>query len=211
MVVKKRFTYARPMPDAERKRSSYHHGALREELLEACVRLIEAEGIGAVSLRRVAREAGVSPGAPYHHFPDRAALLAAISVHGFELLGEDLREACSQSARPRDALIAMAVAYVEFSRRHKAHFQLMFRPELFQPDKHPDVEAAGDVAFAALTDVVAQCDVADPEALTLSLWAFAHGLASFAIDGKLDRGNLWSSSPDDLIERAMRFLGSSLP
>jgi AcrR family transcriptional regulator len=61
-------------------RTSYHHGALREGLITACVALIENEGIGAVSLRRVAREAGVSPGAPYHHFADRSALLTAISV-----------------------------------------------------------------------------------------------------------------------------------
>src|SRR5829696_3904641 len=67
-------TYARGM-SADRTRASYHHGSLRETLVRACLDLIRAEGIGAVSLRRVAREAGVSPGAPYHHFADRAALL----------------------------------------------------------------------------------------------------------------------------------------
>ena len=67
------------MPGAQ-TRTSYHHGALRDELIRACVALIEAEGIGAVSLRRVAREAGVSPGAPYHHFADRSALLTMQEV-----------------------------------------------------------------------------------------------------------------------------------
>jgi len=212
MVVKKRVTYARPMPDGERKRSSYHHGALREELLEACVRLIEAEGIGAVSLRRVAREAGVSPGAPYHHCPDRAALLAAISVRGFQQLETDLTAVRSSAATFRAALLALTVAYVEFARRHKAYFQLMFRPELSQPEKHPDARVAGDAAFAVLTDVVAGCGVADPEGLSVSLWAFAHGLASLAIDGQLDhRGELWCTSVDDLIARATRFVESVLP
>ena len=74
-------------------RTSYHHGALRETLLDATLRLIEAEGIAAVSLRRVAREAGVSPGAPYHHFADRADLLAALSARGYELLAADLAAA----------------------------------------------------------------------------------------------------------------------
>src|ERR1700733_7896727 len=74
-------------------RDSYHHGALREALLTASLQLIEAEGIGAVSLRRVAREAGVSPGAPYHHFPDRASLLAALSAQGFQLLAGELAAA----------------------------------------------------------------------------------------------------------------------
>jgi AcrR family transcriptional regulator len=212
MVVKKRVTYARPMPDGERKRSSYHHGALREELLEACVRLIEAEGIGAVSLRRVAREAGVSPGAPYHHFPDRAALLAAISVRGFEQLEADLTAAREKWTTFREVLLALVVAYVTFARRHKAYFQLMFRPELSQPEKHPDARKAGDAAFAVLTDVVAGCGVSDPDGLAVSLWAFGHGLASLAIDGQLDhRGEQWCTSVDDLIDRAMRFVESVLP
>jgi AcrR family transcriptional regulator len=212
MVVKKRVTYARPMPDGERKRSSYHHGALREELLEACVRLIETEGIGAVSLRRVAREAGVSPGAPYHHFPDRAALLAAISVRGFEQLETDLTAARGNETSFREVLLALVVAYVTFARRHKAYFQLMFRPELSQPERHPDARKAGDSAFAVLTDVVAGCGVSDPDGLAVSLWAFGHGLASLAIDGQLDhRGEQWCTSVDDLIDRAMRFVESVLP
>ena len=212
MVVKKRVTYARPMPDGERKRSSYHHGALREELLEACVRLIETEGIGAVSLRRVAREAGVSPGAPYHHFPDRAALLAAIAVRGFEQLAADLAKARGTGSGFREVLLAMVVAYVDFARSHKAYFQLMFRPELSQPEKHPDARVAGDAAFAVLTDVVAGCGVSDPDGLAVSLWAFGHGLASLAIDGQLDhRGELWCTSADDLVARAVRFVESVLP
>ena len=72
-------------------RSTYHHGALREELIDTSLALIEAEGIGAVSLRRVAREAGVSPGAPYHHFADRAALLTTIAARGYEQLIAEFR------------------------------------------------------------------------------------------------------------------------
>src|SRR5580765_8746547 len=88
--------YARDVP-ATPARDSYHHGALREELITASLTLIEAEGIGAVSLRRVAREAGVSPGAPYHHFADRSALLAAIALQGYEVLDGRLRSAREQA------------------------------------------------------------------------------------------------------------------
>src|SRR5512142_2938540 len=83
--------YAREMPGAQ-TRASYHHGALRDELIRACVALIEAEGIGAVSLRRVAREAGVSPGAPHHHFAARSAPLAAIAAQVHEALGGELAQ-----------------------------------------------------------------------------------------------------------------------
>src|SRR5215468_2775580 len=96
-------------------RASYHHGALRDELIKACVALIEAEGIGAVSLRRVAREAGVSPGAPYHHFADRAALLAAITVRGSALLEQELRQARQQAPAPVKALGALIETYVRFA------------------------------------------------------------------------------------------------
>jgi AcrR family transcriptional regulator len=194
-----------------RARSSYHHGALREELLNACVRLIEAEGIGAVSLRRVAREAGVSPAAPYHHFPDRAALLAAISVRGFEQLTERLRAALADRNEPRAAVVALARAYVAFARERKGYFQLMFRPELSQPEKHPDARAAGDAAFAVLTDVVAGLESSDPEALAVSLWAFVHGLAALALDGQLDhRGDELGTDANALTARAIRLLDSML-
>src|SRR3954447_6190810 len=114
--------YASWMPGAQ-TRTSYHHGALRDELIRACVALIEAEGIGAVSLRRVAREAGVSPGAPYHHFPDRAALLAAISARGFQRLTAHLEAVRSEVDGFRAMLLAMVVAYVDFARHNRAYFQ----------------------------------------------------------------------------------------
>src|SRR5919204_5566144 len=115
------------MPPA---RTSYHHGALRETLLDATLRLIEAEGIGAVSLRRVAREAGVSPGAPYHHFADRADLLAALSARGYELLAAQLAAARTGAGSPARALAGLMRAYVAFARLEPGYFRLMFRPEL---------------------------------------------------------------------------------
>ena len=117
------------MPGAQ-TRTSYHHGALRDELIKACVALIEAEGIGAVSLRRVAREAGVSPGAPYHHFADRSALLAAIALQGSEMLEGRLRSAREQAPTAVRALGALIEAYVGFARDHPAHIHLMLRGEL---------------------------------------------------------------------------------
>jgi AcrR family transcriptional regulator len=204
--------YAPLVPaDADRARSSYHHGALREELLSACVRLIETDGIGAVSLRRVAREAGVSPAAPYHHFPDRAALLAAISVRGFEQLADRLRAALGDQPEPRAAVVSLARAYLAFARERKGYFQLMFRPELSRPEKHPDARTAGDAAFAVLADVVAGLDSPDPEALAVSLWAFVHGLAALALDGQLDhRGGELGTDADGLTARAIRLLDSML-
>jgi AcrR family transcriptional regulator len=192
-------------------RTSYHHGALRDALLAACLRLIETEGIGAVSLRRVAREAGVSTGAPYHHFPDRAALLAALSTQGFRQLGSELAAARSTAATPLEALTALGQAYVRFSREHPGYFRLMFRPELSQPDKHPDAMAAGDAAFAVLADVVADCvaagvlPAAKAETLAVTWWGLAHGLASLWLDGQLEKRSVqFGTTAPELVDDIMR-------
>ncbi|MBF6139815.1 MULTISPECIES: TetR/AcrR family transcriptional regulator [Nocardia] len=200
------------------KRTSYHHGALRAELMAACLRLIETEGLAAVSLRRVAREAGVSSGAPYHHFPDRAALLAALSIEGFHLLAEELRAArAAAEGTPLDALGALAAAYVRFSRTRPAYFRLMFRPELSQPDKHPEAAAAGDAAFGVLAEAIGDCVAAGQlpadkaDTLGITWWAVGHGLASLWLDGQLGKrsAQLGTTAPeltDDVLATLVRLL-----
>jgi AcrR family transcriptional regulator len=183
--------YAPGVPTSE-TRTSYHHGALREELLTTCVALIEAEGIGAVSLRRVAREAGVSPGAPYHHFADRSALLAAISVRGHELLEQRLRLARQEAPTAVRALGALVETYVGFARDHAAYLHLMLRPELSQPEHHPEARTAGEAAIRLLTEVVEDCQregtapPGDPGPLVALVWALAIGIVTLWLDGPLE-------------------------
>ena len=183
--------YAQKMP-AVQTRASYHHGALRDELIKACVALIEAEGIGAVSLRRVAREAGVSPGAPYYHFADRSALLAAIAVQGHQLLEQQLRRARAQAPSAARALAAMIEAYVAFARDHPAHVHLMLRGELARADKNPEMQAAGEGAIQLLTEVVQDCQregsapPGDPSPLVGMVWALAVGIVTLWLDGPLE-------------------------
>ena len=183
-------TYAHVVPSETR--ATYHHGALRDELVAACVALIETEGIGAVSLRRVAREAGVSPGAPYHHFADRSALLTAISMQGYDLLTATLRTVKDSATTSAGALRALVEAYVRFAAEHPAHVHLMLRPELAEPHKHPDAQAAGAAAIAILTEAVidAQRDgtvaPGDPEPLVGLIWALAVGIVTLWLDGPLE-------------------------
>nr|WP_232542298.1 TetR/AcrR family transcriptional regulator [Nocardia bovistercoris] len=183
-------------------------------MLDACRRLIESEGIAAVSLRRVAREAGVSTGAPYHHFTDRAALLAALSTQGFETLGAELAAAkAAATGTPMQALSAMAAAYVRFAREHGAYFRLMFRPELSEPEKHPDTVVAADAAFAVLTDTIADAVAAGllpadkAEVLGITWWAIGHGIASLWLDGQLDkRSEQLGTTTPELVEDIMATL-----
>src|SRR5580704_13288470 len=96
----------------------YHHGDLSRALVEAARRILEAEGASALSLRAVAREAGVSPAAPYHHFKDKTELLEAVAHEGWETLGEAIAEARRTSADPRDAIANIGIAYVKFAREN---------------------------------------------------------------------------------------------
>ena len=190
-------------------RTNYHHGALREALLTATLELIEAEGIGAVSLRQVARAAGVSPGAPYHHFPDRAALLTALSDEGFRRLAAELCDAKTSVADPAEALPAMIEAYVLFAQRNPAYFQLMFRPELTKSHKSPQGEEAAEEAFAVLDDTVEACiaagviQAADTKVLALTLWSLVHGLASLWLDGHLVHK---TDDPEELTRQIARLV-----
>ncbi|TCJ95522.1 TetR/AcrR family transcriptional regulator [Nocardia alba] len=193
------------------KRTSYHHGDLRATLMDACLRLIESEGLAAVSLRRVAREAGVSSGAPYHHFADRAALLSALSTDGFQQLAAYMTAARETTTDPLATLAELGEAYVRFSREHPAQFRLMFRPELSQPEKHPDAHAAGDAAFEVLVQTVADCVAAGAlpadraEVLALAWWGLGHGLASLWLDGHLEmRSEQMGTHTPELVDTIMR-------
>ncbi len=152
---------------------------LRTRLIAAALASLErGEEIG---LRAVAREAGVSAMAPYRHFSDKAALLTAVVVRGFDDLREDLlaADACPEA---RDALVAQGEAYIAFARAHPTLFRLMFAGHDGGP---PPVE---DNAYGVMVRRVAQLAPADLEAATLACWAVVHGLATLALDGGLPTG-----------------------
>src|SRR6476661_4198967 len=110
-----------------RKRTAYHHGDLRPALLQASLALIEEDGIGALSLREVARKAGVSHNAPYHHFKDRGSLLAALAEDGFATLAREMAAARAAAPDAQARLEACGLAYIRFALESRARFKLMFR------------------------------------------------------------------------------------
>ncbi len=167
---------------------------LRARILQASVALIEGEGLGALSMREVARRAGVSHQAPYHHFADREAILGAIAEEGFRVLRAALERAVARDGGRRsaaDCLAACGQAYVEFACAHPAHFRVMFRPELVNLENCPGARAEGDGAFGCLTRMVhaavEQGLPAEPseDALIVLAWSVAHGLACLILDGPL--------------------------
>jgi AcrR family transcriptional regulator len=185
------------------KRSgTYHHGDLRRVLLETAVRVIDADGLAALSLHALATRAGVSSGAPYHHFESREQLLVAIADQGFELLTAEMKRAASDA--PSDAasqLYALGLGYIRFALNHRGHFRVMFRPEL-QANLAPST-APGGGAFTMLQDTVLRCQAegvapgGDPTPLVLIAWSCVHGASALWIDGSLGNKR-WIESEEKL-------------
>jgi AcrR family transcriptional regulator len=162
----------------------YHHGDLRAACLRAAMELLEEDGATALSLRAVARRAGVSPGAPYRHYADRDALISAVAALGYRELAGQLAAAHPAPATPDD-LAAVAVAYVDFALARPALFRAMFSEPCDQ-DSSERVAATTAISEYVAT-IVRQCfPGADVDALSTAIWALVHGLAFLHLDGKFD-------------------------
>ncbi|MBD3555226.1 TetR/AcrR family transcriptional regulator [Streptomyces sp. SP18CM02] len=169
--------------------NTYHHGDLRAACLRAARELLEEDGSAALSLRAVARRAGVSATAPYRHYSDREALVSAVAAEGYRELAEHLAQAHPAPSTP-DELAAVAVAYVRFALEHPALFRAMFA-EPCDPTSEERVAATETISAYVRTIVGAAFPGVDAEALSTTVWALVHGLAFLHLDGKLD-----SSSPE---------------
>lgn len=163
---------------------------LRRALLDASLGLITAEGLEKFSMREVARRAGVSHQAPYHHFLDREAILAALVAEGFELLRQHSLAALVGLDDAAARLTALGQAYVAFALDKPAHFKLMFRSELVREDRHPEAQACAKGAYEVLLSVareIAQRTGRSEEVVALAGWSLVHGLATLLLEGKLDK------------------------
>jgi AcrR family transcriptional regulator len=189
-------------------RAAYHHGDLRRALLDAALGLVIEAGPAAFSLRDVARQVGCSHNAPYRHFADRAALLAAVAEEGFRLLGRAMAaEADRRGPWPQERFLGLAVAYVGFAIGHPGHFRVMFGPEAADKARYPDVMAAEAAAFDRCVQAIADCQRAGairpgPSAVHgLAAWSLVHGLAGLYLDGLVGMAGLGDESPDVVTER----------
>lgn len=173
------------------KRDAYHHGDLRQALIDAAITLLEEGGVQNLSLRKAAKLAGVSPGAPYHHFANRGALMAAIAHEGFVRLGAAMEDADGPDAVSR--LQRCGEAYVRFALANPAHFRVMFRPELAAHDEFPELKEVADAAFQGLVDRVLEAQGSreipegEHERFVMLAWSMAHGLASLLVDGPIGK------------------------
>lgn len=168
----------------------YHHGDLRRAMLEAAVRAIEAEGVDRLSVRGLARATEVSHTAFRHHFGDRRGLLTALAAEGYAAMTQTLG---SVGATGPEGFLETGVAYVEWALTHRAHFQVMFRPDLVDEQDPALREALHGLAGALMrgaADFAGQDQAGDPQTnpLALAAWSLTHGYATLALAGNLPTG-----------------------
>src|SRR5688572_2341375 len=176
-------------PGKRGKARAYHHGDLRVALVDEAVALLREEGPEALTLREVARRAGVSQAAPYRHFPDRRALVAAVAERGFVRLQQAMM-ARMKSAEPgsRMGLRQVAYAYIQFGLENPAEYRVMFGPEMAKTDDFPALRDTGRGVLGFVAEGMRQLQQAgligpgDPDLMAAATWATLHGLVMLILD-----------------------------
>lgn len=194
------------------KAAPYHHGELRSAVLTAALEVIEESGTARLSLRDLARRAGVSHAAPAHHFGDKAGLLTAIATQGYDRLADVLEAAADND----DPLLDMGVAYVGFATEHRAYFEVMFRPDLYDADD-PGMQAAAGRAETALAEGVGTKVGGgrghSQEVAGVAAWSLVHGFATLWLAGALpgERSQALGADPEVAARKVARVLFPDRP
>jgi AcrR family transcriptional regulator len=171
-------------------RRPYHHGNLRESLLQAAVYTIAELGPKAFTLREVARRAGVSHNAPYRHFKDKDAILAGVAAQGFRELTSAMKQAAERRSSALDQLKESGLAYVAFAIRKPEHFTVMFDSPVCD-SKDPEYAEASQEAFQTLVHFIRKCQEDGflpgdrSQDRTLYAWSVVHGIAKLAVARRL--------------------------
>jgi AcrR family transcriptional regulator len=180
----------------------------RKRVLKAAVELMNRQGLAALSMREVARRAGVSHQAPYHYFENREAILAAIAEEGFKKFNTVLESASGRDATSR--LVAAGRIYVDFALSHSAHFHVMFRPELVDLRKYPSARAEASRGFGILQSLVnglvkeKLLPARLAGGMTILTWSFVQGLSELLLEGPLAQTAGDGLKTNDEIESALR-------
>ena len=181
-------------------RRPYHHGDLRQALVDAAIDLLRESGPEALTLRGAARAAGVSQAAPYRHFKDRRALVAAVADDGFRRLRLAMSEGASPSPPKRGArkrqstrdaasgLRQLAIEYVGFAHEHPAEYRVMFGAEILTDDDYTELRDSSRAVFDLLSGGIAALQErgvirkGDPDTMAIGAWAMMHGLVMLSLD-----------------------------
>jgi len=209
----KRAARARP-----KRRSTYHHGRLREALLESAERMLDAEGPEAVNVREAARQAGVSPGAPFRHFASRTALLTGVAERAMRRFRNEIARGEASVSRddPPARLAALGRSYVRWALRHPEQFRVIATRSQIDFDGSPTLRRDNDAVRALVRSIVVDGQArgdfraADPDLVELFAKALSYGLARMFVDGHFPQWGVPQSRAQAAIERVLDLFGELL-
>lgn len=183
------------------EKDGYHHGDLGNALLKAATDILNEDGLEALSLRAVARRAGVSQTAPYRHFKDKAALMAAVAANGFRGLRASMGRALN-GGEDTDRLRVIGRAYVEFALDNAGLYRLMFGSDITKIDRDDDYWSSSRQTFDLLGEVIASAGGANAgKAEALAAWSLVHGLSMLLLDDLVDISSF--SSTESLVDQVL--------
>ena len=192
-----------------RKPKAYHHGDLRQTLIDAAIKMLTKSSPDSLSLRDLARQAGVSIAAPYRHFKDKRELLAAISAQGFELKHKYMCEEIKKSKnKPLDMYYACAISYFRMGLKHPQHFKLMFASEVMPSEEFPELLKSACKTFQLLRRMIEYCQnkglIGSGNSVhkALNCWCVVNGFTSLYAEGRL----AWLGVDDKNAESALKTL-----
>jgi AcrR family transcriptional regulator len=194
-------------------RKNYHHGDLKNSLIKAGIDILSKEGVSGLSLRKVARKAGVSHAAPYAHFTDKQALIAAIALDGHGKVHTRLEEVVAQYPNePLNQLMQLAWAYMQFGLEAPAHYKITFSGLIENEKNYPELVEVARKSLESLKKIVADCQAAgilDPseyelEIVAISLWGLIHGLVTLVIENQVSSNLMKRTQPKDLVIAALQ-------
>ena len=188
------------------KKDSYHHGDLRQKIIDEALSWIERENIVSLSLRGIARRLGVSHNAPYRHFPDKESLLVAIAEIGFRQLNQALQQALNGKANNcQEKLENIGVAYIRYAVANQTYYRVMFSDLQLICDKYPELDRISEQAFTVLLNAIEAGQevkvfiAEDSRQLARVCWSLTHGVSMLAIDNQF---TISSSDNYDLLQLA---------
>ncbi len=191
------------------KGGRYHHGDLRRALVDAAFELVKEHGPRGITLREAARRAGVTHAAPYRHFADKEALLAALAEEGFVRLRSAI-ERVIEGVSALEQLEVLGVAYVRFARAHPSQFRVMFGAEMGDKRRYPSLMQADQAVFDMLCNAIraaqeaGQLPAGNPARMGMVQWSMLHGVAALVVDGQLERAGVREEQLDDFARRVAR-------
>lgn len=192
------------------ERDEYHHGDLKNALIEAGIEILAEEGVGGLSLRKAARRAGVSHAAPYAHFADKQALVAAISTEGQRIISERIERRVHGIVDPLEQLILTAWIYIDFAVHRSAHFKTTFSGAVEKESDYPALVEIIRQNFESVCRIVERCQAAGvlssgpSDLVTVGVWSQVHGLASLMLEGQISHTVLDRLTVKELLINCMQ-------